>query len=71
LAQLVEPNLPWRIVTSDAHSTVWNGKGMLFEFNFLALGLPPDECFEMADFLHLKPGKERKVSLPLRDGMIA
>jgi hypothetical protein len=45
LAMLAEPIYPWRIVTSDRHSTVWNGDGLLFGHNFLALGVPPDECF--------------------------
>jgi hypothetical protein len=36
LASLVEPDQPWRIVTSRGHSTVWNGADQLFEFNYLA-----------------------------------
>lgn len=71
LAQLVEPNRGWRVVTSDAHSTVWDGKGTLFEFNSLALGVPADECFEMADFVHLKPGKEIRVGYPVYERIAA
>ena len=48
LAQLVLPDRPWRILTSQDHSTTWDGKETLFDFNFLALGVSPDECFEMA-----------------------
>jgi len=25
LAELAEPQMPWRIITSDKHSTVWDG----------------------------------------------
>jgi hypothetical protein len=39
LAQHVEPNRAWRIITSQEHSTVWDGKDTLFDFNFLALGV--------------------------------
>jgi hypothetical protein len=38
LAMCVEPREPWRILTSQKHSTVWNGGDMLFEFNFQAFG---------------------------------
>jgi hypothetical protein len=62
-ATLAEPAYPWRIVTSDRHSTVWNGDGLLFDHNFLALGVPPDECFEDArrDGEELAPGKYMPV----------
>jgi hypothetical protein len=63
LARLVEPNRSWRIITSDRHSTVWDGDQTLFEFNFLALGIDPDECFRLANEQHLEPGKERKVHM--------
>ncbi|MDY3551361.1 hypothetical protein R5W24_000437 [Gemmata sp. JC717] len=65
LAQLVEPDRPWRIVSSLAHSTVWDGKQTLFEFNFLAFGIPPDECFRIADGRHLPPGKEYQAGNPV------
>src|SRR5215472_12181479 len=35
LAMLVQPAKPWRIITSDDHSTVWDGSDTLFDFNFL------------------------------------
>jgi hypothetical protein len=63
LAQRVEPQQSWRIITSPKHSTVWNGHGLLFDFNFLAMGVPPDECFEMAKKHQLKPGKLMRVCL--------
>ncbi len=61
LAQLVDPKREWRIITSRDHSTVWDGKDTLFEFNFLAFGLPARQCFGWANERHLKPGKELKV----------
>jgi hypothetical protein len=39
LAMQVEPNRIWHIVTSDEHSTVWDGKKTLSDMNFLALGV--------------------------------
>jgi hypothetical protein len=48
LAQLVEPKRAWRIITSEKHSTVWDGADTLFDFNFLALKVPPEEAFELA-----------------------
>ena len=44
LAELVEPKRPWRIVTTQKHSTVWDGAETLFDINFLALGVHPDEA---------------------------
>ena len=48
LAKLVEPNEDWQIVTSEKHSTVWNGNDILFDMNFSALGVDPQEAFNMA-----------------------
>jgi len=64
LAQLVMPEEQWRIVTSDKHSTVWNGSNLLFDFNFLALGISAEECFELANSggKVLKSGKHRRCS---------
>jgi len=60
LAQLVESDRKWRIITSAKHSTVWDGQDTLFDFNFLALGISPEECFERAYEHELKPGQHRK-----------
>jgi hypothetical protein len=57
LAMLVEPNKPWRIITSEKHSTVWDGGDTLFDFNFQAFGIDPNKCFEDAFEKELKPGK--------------
>lgn len=61
LAKLVEPDRSWRIMTSELHSTVWDGDKMLFDFNALALGTKPKHAFIMADGRHLKVGKFLKV----------
>src|SRR5947208_3206055 len=45
LAMLVEPRRSWRILTSNEHSTVWDGEETLFDLNFLALGVPPGTAF--------------------------
>jgi hypothetical protein len=48
LAERAEPKIPWRIVSSQAHSTVWDGGDVLFDFNFLALEVDPDEAWQTA-----------------------
>ena len=48
LAKMVDPSREWRIISSDEHSTVWDGKETIFEFNFYAMGIPADTAFEMA-----------------------
>jgi hypothetical protein len=69
MAVLVEPERPWRVITSDKHSTVWDGRETLFEFNFQAFGISADECFAFATEAEanpreLRPGKERKAGSP-------
>jgi hypothetical protein len=51
-------------ITSERHSTVWDGGNTLFDFNFQALGIDPNECFETAFEEELKPGKYVRVYLP-------
>jgi hypothetical protein len=65
LAELVEPEKKWRIVTSQAHSTVWDGKETLFDMNFSALGADADEAFRLASTRgkELAPGKLHRVHL--------
>jgi hypothetical protein len=60
LAQLAEPDRKWRIITSEKHSTVWDGEDTLFDFNFLAFRISPKECFERAYGRELKPGRHLK-----------
>jgi hypothetical protein len=48
LAMLTMPQREWRIVTSEKHSTSWDGAEMLFDFNFCALGIVPDDAFKTA-----------------------
>jgi hypothetical protein len=43
-----EPKRPWRIVTSQKHSTVTDGDGCLWDANFLALGVSADKAWELA-----------------------
>lgn len=61
LAQLTEPARQWRIVTSQDHSTVWDGQNTLFDMNFLALGIAPEEAYATAK----KSGKELKIGQKL------
>lgn len=49
LVQLVEPSKNWRIITSQEHSTVFDGNDTLFDFNFMALGISPEEAFKIAN----------------------
>ena len=59
------PKREWRIVTSQRHSTVFDGDDMLFDFNSLALGISADEAYRMAhqDGEELEIGKHLKVYL--------
>jgi hypothetical protein len=61
LAMLAQPKKTWRIITSEDHSTVWDGEDTLFDFNFQAFGIEPDECFDLAFDKGLKPGKYLRV----------
>ena len=61
LAMLVQPKKRWRIITSEDHSTVWDGNDTLFDFNFQAFGVEPNECFDLAFERELKPGKYTRV----------
>ena len=50
-AAKVFPKFQWRIVTQRQHSTVWNGdveNPVLFDMNFLALGIPAKESWSIA-----------------------
>ena len=63
---LVEQNKQWRILQSNQHSTVWDGEEMLFDFNFLAFGVDPQRCFDLAhtDGREHAPGNRIRVSRP-------
>jgi hypothetical protein len=37
-----EPKRTWRIVSSEMHSTCWDGRETLFDLNFEALQVPPN-----------------------------
>lgn len=55
LAELAEPKRGWRIVSSDEHSTVWDGDETLFDMNFLALGVDPKEAWGLASIGKVYP----------------
>lgn len=48
LATLAEPKREWCIVSSQDHSTVWDGHDTLFDMNFTALQVDPDEAWTLA-----------------------
>ena len=48
VASFALPKYDWRIVQSDLHTTVWDGKDTLFDLNFLALGVSPEDAWELA-----------------------
>ena len=65
LAELVEPKSTWRIITSDEHSTVWDGNETLFDLNGLAIfNGGAAKCFELAAF-----GRNSEVPAP-REGLV-
>jgi hypothetical protein len=47
-ATIVEPNQNWRVIGNEYHSTVWDGEDTLWDLNFTALGIDPDEAFKIA-----------------------
>jgi hypothetical protein len=64
LANLAEPDRPWRILTSQAHSTVWDGELTLFDFNLQAMGVPVREAFRLACETELPVGAYRQTGKP-------
>ena len=66
LAMLTEPSREWRVISSEYHSTVWDGRNTLFEFNWQAFGTPPADCFQAAFDRELPPGKYMEVGVALR-----
>lgn len=61
LANLVEPKKQWRILTTQKHSTVWDGEETLFDMNFSALGIPAKQAYNMAKRKELPIGKRLMV----------
>lgn len=58
------PNVEWRIISSKKHSTVWNGdrhNPLLFDANFLALDVTPEEALRLA-----WPGKHLPIKQMLK-----
>lgn len=58
LAELSEPKRSWRILTSKWHSTVWDGELTLFDMNYSAFGVAPEDAFLDAYGRELKPGSQ-------------
>ena len=46
-ANIAFPKEQWQIITSDRHSTVWDGKQTFFDMNFMALKVPAQYCAEV------------------------
>jgi hypothetical protein len=67
LATLSVPSQTWRIITSDVHSTVWNGRNCLFDFNWFFIGESAGDCFESAHDEELAPGEYLDVGFAARD----
>jgi hypothetical protein len=59
-----QPDRPWRIVTSDRHSVVWDGAQTLWDGNFLALDIPAAEAWELA------AGRPDTMRLPIGEPML-
>lgn len=61
VATTAYPSIPWRILTHQEHSTVWDGdykSPLLFDINFSAIGVCPAQGLETAfKGRELKPGK--------------
>jgi hypothetical protein len=64
LANLSEPGRGWRILTSDVHTTVWDGDLTLFDFNYQAMGIPAMETFEAACRTELPVGAYKRTYRP-------
>jgi hypothetical protein len=48
VAMTAYPNQTWRIVSSPQHSTVWDGENILFDLNYLTIGVSVEECVNIA-----------------------
>jgi hypothetical protein len=47
VASTAMPTRAWRIVTSDAHSTLWDGQYTLFDLNFVTIKVPVETCIKV------------------------
>ena len=48
VAQIAEPKRTWRIITSELHSTVWDGAETLWDPQFQALGVTATDAWDRA-----------------------
>ena len=42
------PEHDWQIISSDSHSTIWNGKDLIYDPAFQALQISAGKCFDLA-----------------------
>lgn len=49
VAQRAEPSRSWHVVTSDLHSTVWDGEETIWDANFMAMGVSATDAIDMAN----------------------
>lgn len=61
LISLTEPKRDWRIVTSSAHSTVWDGDQTLFDLNFFSGQFSAAECFARSCAYLMEPRQYLKT----------
>lgn len=70
VAMRAYPDVPWRIVTSKRHTTVWNGSlkdPVMFDINFCAIGVKSSEAMEAAFSGSIRrPGVYLKESIHLK-----
>jgi hypothetical protein len=68
LISKAEPDHKWRIVSSNFHSSVWDGKYTFFDINFYAMEVPIEECVKLTigqpDYRVLRQGSRLKCYVP-------
>lgn len=67
LIQRACPKYSWRIITSNRHSTVFNGEDLLFDLNYFAIRIPPKKAYRLArtNGIVLPPGEHYSCTPPL------
>ncbi len=72
-AMKAEPKKSWKLITSDRHTTVWDGEHTLFDPSYLAMRIPVADAWEYAakqpetsvrTFEFTPDGQEGKVKVP-------
>jgi hypothetical protein len=57
--KIYQPEIPWQLVTSRDHSTVWDGNKLIFDMQYYALTVPIDELVAIVN-----SSKNRKIYPP-------